>query len=219
MLKLAVFDLDGTLKQAPDPYVYLHRHLGTLQESEKFTARGLSGEISYEEWLRLDVSLWIGTPRTTLERLLRANPYVPGAQEVVANLTARGVRVAIISTGPLLHAEMVGRELGIGPVLGNEIGFTPDPEPLVSGEVYAHVPFYAKGRVLEGLLGELGIRPEECIAVGDGVTDIPMFQQVAVGIAVHPNKREVGAAADIVLPALDLRPLPSALHRHAPELW
>ena len=66
MLKLAVFDLDGTLKQVPDPYVYLHQHLGTLAAAEAFTARGLSGAIDYEEWLRLDASLWRGTPRSVI---------------------------------------------------------------------------------------------------------------------------------------------------------
>jgi phosphoserine phosphatase len=75
MLKLAVFDLDGTLKQAPNPYAYLHRRLGTLEAAEAFTARGLSGEIDYEEWLRLDASLWRDTPRSVIERLLRENPY------------------------------------------------------------------------------------------------------------------------------------------------
>ncbi len=220
MLRLAVFDLDGTLKQARDPYVYLHRHLGTLEAAEAFTERGLSGQIPYEEWLRLDVGLWKGTRRSELERLLRENPYVPGAVETVAALKARGVAVAIISTGPLLHAELAAAELGIGPAYGNEIGFEGDPaDPMVSGRVQARVPFHAKGQVLEELLGERGIPASECIAVGDGVTDIPMFERAAVGIAVHPNKWEVAATADIVLDDLDLRPLLPRLHAFAPELW
>ena len=44
MLKLAVFDLDGTLKQTPDPYVYLHRCLGTMDEADKFFAQGMAGD-------------------------------------------------------------------------------------------------------------------------------------------------------------------------------
>ena len=35
LLKLAVFDLDGTLKVEPDPYVYLHRRLGVMAEAEQ----------------------------------------------------------------------------------------------------------------------------------------------------------------------------------------
>jgi len=55
-LRLAVFDLDGTLKQARDPFVYLHQRLGTWEASSLFQ-KGLAGELNYEEWLRLDASL------------------------------------------------------------------------------------------------------------------------------------------------------------------
>lgn len=220
MLRLAVFDLDGTLKAARDPYVYLHRHLGTLEESDQFTERGLSGELPYEEWLRLDVGLWAGTPRAMLEDLLRQDPYVPGAVETVAALKSRGVRVALISTGPLLHAEMVGAELGIGPVFGNEVYFEDGPAgPVVSGRVRAHVPYREKGGALGRLQRELGVGPAECIAVGDGITDIPMFERAAVAIAVCPGRPEVAAAAQIILPELDLRPLLPSLHAYAPDLW
>jgi phosphoserine phosphatase len=219
MLKLAVFDLDGTLKQAPDPYVYLHRRLGTLEAAEAFAARGLSGEIDYEEWLRLDASLWRDTPRSVIERLLRENPFVPGARETVATLKARGVRVAIISSGLLLHAEMVAAELGIGPVFGNEIFFDGDgADPVVSGRVRAHLAMHEKGAAMERLQAQLSLPPAVCLAVGDTSSDIPLFERAAVGVAVNPSKPEV-AAADIVLPGLDLGPLLDRLHQHAPHLW
>lgn len=35
-LRLAVFDLVGTLKQARNPYLYLHERLGTLGQFEGF---------------------------------------------------------------------------------------------------------------------------------------------------------------------------------------
>jgi len=220
MLKLAVFDLDGTLKQAPDPYVYLHRRLGTLEAADAFTARGLSGEIDYEEWLRLDASLWRGTPKSVIERLLWENPYVPGAQETVATLKAHGMRVAIITSGLLLHAEMVAAELGIGPVLGNEIFFDDHgPDPVVNGRVRAHFTMHEKGAVMERLQAQLNLPPAACLAVGDTSSDIPLFERAAVGVAVNPSKPEVAAAADIVLPELDLGPLVDRLHRHAPHLW
>lgn len=220
MLKLAVFDLDGTLKQAPDPYIYLHRRLGTMDEAEEFFAQGMAGEIDYEEWLRLDADLWRGTPKATLEKLLRENPYVPGARETVAALKARGVRVAIISSGLLLHAEMVAAELDIGPVFGNEIFFDGHPaNPVVDGRVRAHFTLREKGQVMERLQAQLGVSPAECLAVGDTGGDIPLFERAAVGVAVNPSKSEVAAAADLVLPEPDLRPLLDRLRQHAPHLW
>jgi phosphoserine phosphatase len=220
MLKLAAFDLDGTLKQASDPYVYLHRRLGTLNEAEKFSAQGMAGEIDYEEWLRLDASLWVGTPRARLEKLLRENPYLPGARETVAALKARDVRVAVISSGLLLHAEMVADELGIGLVFANEIFFDGDPaNPVVNGQVRAHLTMREKGEVMARLQAQLGVSPAESLAVGDTGNDIPLFERAAVGVAVNPSKPEVTAAADIVLPEPDLRPLLDRLHQYAPHLW
>ena len=219
MLKLAVFDLDGTLKQAPDPYVYLHERLGTLEAAEVFTARGLSGEIPYDEWLRLDTGLWTGTPRSVLVRHLHDNPYLPGARETVAALKAAGVIVAIISSGLLLHAQMVAEELGIGPVIGNELFFDGEDDPLVTGQVRTHCPYGAKRPILEQMQAQLRVTPAETLAVGDTRSDLGLFELAAVKVAVNPNHPHVAVAADIVLPDGDLRPLLDRLHGVAPHLW
>ena len=220
MLKLAVFDLDGTLKQAPDPYIYLHERLGTLQAAEAFTAKGLSGEISYDEWLRLDTGLWTGVPRAVLVEHLRDNPYLPGARETVAALKARGVIIAIVSSGLLLHAQLVAEELGIGPVIGNEVFFEGDADnPVVSGQVRTHCPYGAKRPVLERLQVQLGVTPAETLAAGDTRSDLGLFECAAVSVAVNPNHPQVAAVADIVLADGDLRPLLSLVHVVAPHLW
>lgn len=220
MLKLAVFDLDGTLKQARDPYVYLHERLGKQEQAQAFFAQGMSGQLPYEEWLRLDAELWRGTPRSVLEQLFREDPYIPGAQETVLALRAHGVRVAILSSGLLLHAQQVAAELDIDLVYGNELLFAGDPaDPVVSGAVRAHLPLQEKGPLLEHLQATLEVLPAECLAVGDSRTDIPLFERAAVSVAICPDRPEVAAAASLVLPEQDLHPLLPRLHAHAPHLW
>ena len=220
MLKLAIFDLDGTLKAERDPYVYLHRKLGTLEAAEAFTAKGISGEIPYEEWLRLDTGLWTGQPRRRLIEYLRANPYLPGARETVASLRAAGVTVAIISSGLLLHAELVAGELGIGPVLGNEISFDGEGDDArVNGHVTVHVPYGGKQAVLARVQAELGVTPAETLAAGDTRSDLGLFSLAAVAVAVQPDHPDVASAAHIVLPEGDLRPLLGRLGQLAPDWW
>ncbi len=220
MLKLAVFDLDGTLKQAPDPYVYLHERLGTLEAAEEFTAKGLSGEIPYDEWLRLDTGLWTGTPRSVLVGHLHENPYLPGARETVAALKAAGVTVAIISSGLLLHAQMVAEELGIGPVIGNELFFDGEEDDAVAnGRVTTHCSYGAKRPILEQMQAQLRVTPAETLAVGDTRSDLGLFELAAVRVAVNPNHPQVAAAADIVLADGDLRPLLDQLHGVATHFW
>jgi phosphoserine phosphatase len=220
MLKLAVFDLDGTLKQAPDPYTYLHERLGTLEAAEAFTAQGLSGAISYDEWLRLDTGLWTGVPRSVLVEHLRDNPYLPGARETVSALRERDVIVVIVSSGLLLHAQLVADELGIGPVIGNEVFFDGDTaDPVVTGQVLTHCAYGAKRPVLESLQTQLGVLPAETLAVGDTRSDLGLFERAAVKVAVNPNHPQVAAAADIVLADGNLGPLLDLLHGVAPHLW
>lgn len=214
-LKLAVFDLDGTLKEARDPYVYIHQRLGTWAQSQAFFNDGLAGRIPYEEWLRLDASLWKGVSRAYLEALFRQNPYLPGARETVQALRSWGVRIAIISTGLLLHATQVQADLGIEYVVANEILFEAGR---VSGEVRAHIPEGGKGVVMDDLLTRTGVRPAECLAVGDGESDVALFQRAGASVAVAPRSERVRAVSDIVLPEQDLRTLLDRLRAFAPTL-
>jgi len=158
-LKLAVFDLDGTLKKVRDPYVYLHQRLGTWPQSQAFFSDGLAGRIPYEEWLRLDAAMWKGVPRAHIEALFQA-------------------------------------DLGVEYVAANEILFEAGR---VSGEVRAHIPEGGKGAVMEDLLAHMGVRPAECLAVGDGESDVALFQRAGVSVAVAPHSDLVRTAADIVL--------------------
>jgi len=215
MLKLAVFDLDGTLKVERDPYVYLHRCLGVMAEAEVITAAGLSGELAYEDWLRADAELWRGTSRATLEQFLRADAYIPGAREAVRALQAHGVEIAIISSGLLLHAEMVAAELGIAHFCGNVLGFNGGDAPAVTGEVKATAPIHAKGELMAQLQTALGVWPDETLAVGDSRSDLPLFARAAVRVAVAPHPPEVGGAVDLVLP--DLRELLPRLRAFVPR--
>ncbi len=204
MLKLAIFDLDGTLKQARDPYVYLHTRLGTLEASQAFFADGFAGRISYEDWLLLDAALWKGTPLATVQALFRENPYLPGAVETVKGLKARGVNLALVSTGTQIHAEMVAEELGFDRVLCNYV-FAQDG--VISGEVQVQVPEGGKGAAVEDILAAFAVPPKDCLAVGDTRSDADMFQRVGVSIAVAPNHARLREKATLVLEEPDLTPI------------
>lgn len=204
MLRLAIFDLDGTLKEARDPYVYLHSRLGTLAASEAFFSDGLAGKIPYAEWLRLDAALWKGTPVAAMQALFRENPYLPGAVETVRALKRHGVRLALVSTGIQIHAEMVAEELGFDRVFCNYVYAT---DGVINGETRVGVPEGGKGAIVESLLAEYGVAPADALAVGDTRSDADMFRRVGVSIAVRPNHDSVRQAASLVLEQPDLTPI------------
>lgn len=212
-LRLAIFDLDGTLKQARDPYVYLHERLGTLEASQPTFAKAMAGQLDYAEWLRLDVALWRGVSRAQMEAIFRENPYLPGARETVRALRQAGVRLALVSSGVNVHAEMVQKELGADRIVANEILFE---NGLATGEARLNVPEGGKGQIVARLQAEFGVGPDACLAVGDGTSDADMFPLVRVGVAVNPSSEGLRAAAHLVLNEPDLRPLLPRLGEHWP---
>jgi phosphoserine phosphatase len=212
-LRLAVFDLDGTLKQARDPYVYLHRRLGTWEASQAFLERGLSGELDYDEWLRRDVALWKGVTRADMEIHFRENPYLPGARQTVRALKEAGVLVAVVSTGVQVQAEQVQVDLGLDRIFANEVLFE---DGRATGLARACIPERGKGQIVAQMQAELGVQPSECLAVGDSTPDIDMFALVRVGVAVDPVSDVVRSAAHLVLETADLSPLLPRLNEMLP---
>jgi phosphoserine phosphatase len=200
-LRLAVFDLDGTLKQAFSPWRYLHIALGFEKQADEYRARFLSGEIDYLEWARLDAALWKGQPLAKVEAIFRNNAYRPGVHELFAWLHRHPVRAAIVSTGLDVQVRQVATELGIWRSASNELVIE---EGLLSGEAIIHVTEDSKGEVMSRLRAEAHARPEECLAVGDGPADIQLFAQAGLSVAVCPRDDQVRRAADVVIEDGDL---------------
>ena len=212
-LRLAIFDLDGTLKQARDPYVYLHQRLGTWEVAQTFFAQGVSGQLPYSEWLQFDASLWKGVSRAAMEAIFRDNPYLPGARETVCSLRQAGVQVAVVSTGLNVHAELVQAELELDWIIANELLFE---DGYATGAARERVPEGGKGQIVEQLQAELHVPPTDCLAVGDSTSDAAMFARVRIGVAVNPSSDQVRLAASFVLESLDLWPLLPKLRETVP---
>jgi len=200
-LRLAVFDLDGTLKEASSPWMYLHKALGFEQEAEQYRARFFAGEIDYLEWARLDTALWKGIELTKVEDVFRASPYRPGVHALFEFLRRNNVRTAVISTGLDVHARQVAAELGLWRTIANELIVQ---DGCLTGEAIVHVMEHTKGQWMAQLREEVGARIEECLAVGDGPADVHLFAQAGLAIAVCPRDERVRQAAHFVIGDGDL---------------
>ena len=60
-----------------------------------------------------------------------------------------------------------------------------------------------KDTALAKLCGMLGIQPEEVMACGDGLNDIPMLSFAGIGVAMENGREEAKAAADYIAPGND----------------
>ena len=74
-LKLAIFDIDGTLRRVRDPWIHLHNHLGVAEQAKDLPDLWKRGEISYSEWAHLDASLWRGHTPEKMVAAIETNPF------------------------------------------------------------------------------------------------------------------------------------------------
>jgi phosphoserine phosphatase len=200
-LRLAVFDLDGTLKEASSPWMYLHHALGTEGEAEKYRQQFYAGQITYLDWARLDSALWKGIELARVEAVFRHSSYRPGVHELFQFLQHHGVRTAIISTGLGVQARQVAAELGVWRTIANELVVQ---DGRLTGQTIVNVEEHTKGQLMAQLRQEAGARIEECLAVGDGPADVDLFAGAALAIAVCPGNERVRQAAHYVIENGDL---------------
>jgi phosphoserine phosphatase len=211
-LRLAVLDVDGTLKQAESPYQYIHRHLGLEHEADQNRALALAGQISYGEWLRKDVALWAGQPVERLRGLLAQNPYVAGAPELLRALKEAGVVVALVSAGFTLNTDPIMAEFDLDYALANELDVTEDG--YLTGMAVNHVPEGGKAAFVRELSARLNIQQSEILAAGDTRGDLELFAWAGVRVAVAPHSDALRAEAHVIFER-DLAGAVAWLREHA----
>jgi phosphoserine phosphatase len=194
-LRLAVLDVDGTLKLAESPYQYLHDRLGVAHLAAHNRELARAGRISYGEWLKRDAALWAGQSVEEMQRLLAENPYVSGAPELLRALKAAGVKVALVSAGFTLNTDPIMTEFGLDYCLANELIVV---DGLLDGRAVNYVPEGGKAAFTRDLMTDLDVSPEETLAAGDLDGDLELFECAGVRLAVNPGSALLRAQADVV---------------------
>jgi phosphoserine phosphatase len=201
-LRLVVFDVDGTLMKAVSSWQFFHERLGTWDKGKEYAKQFFQGNIDYEDWARLDASLWRGLKLERIRKIVDGIPYMNGARQVVTTLKRKGFKVFLLSGGLTFITERIEREIGVDASLANELKFE---NGFLTGEVKVNVSIDNKDTALLHMLKKFNIRIAECAAVGDDETMIPLFREVGLSIAFNPRSWAVEERADVVIKSEDLR--------------
>ncbi|MER2555282.1 MAG: phosphoserine phosphatase SerB [Thauera sp.] len=165
---------------------------GLKREVAAITEAAMQGEIDFRESLARRVALLAGLPERALaevfEHRLQLNP---GAERLLQGLQRAGIRTVLVSGGFTYFTERLKARLGFDYAWANELEvFDGKLTGKVIGDV---VDGEAKAAHLERVRDELGLKPEQVIAAGDGANDIPMLRAAGFGVAFHakPVLRDV----------------------------
>ena len=202
VVKLVVFDVDGTLTSHSSIWWRLHEHFNTEKEGKDFYNQYFSGQISYNEWADFDAGLWKGQSLDEVVKLVEATELVPGAAETVSSLKEHGLHVAILSGGLDVLAENIARRLGIEYVLTNRLIHK---NGLLTGEVEVRVGWGEKVQELKQICNHYKVPLSETAFVGDGRNDISAFGVVGLSIAFRPEDEEVANSAMLTIKENDLK--------------
>ncbi|MCK4810950.1 MAG: HAD family phosphatase, partial [Methanosarcinales archaeon] len=129
-------------------------------------------------------------------------PLMPGAKELVESVKGMGLATAMITCGFMISARNIGDLLGIDHVIANDLATN---DGVFTGEVIGDLTEAdSKAHALEQLSRKCGIKPCECITIGDGANDIHLFRESGYSIAFRA-KPILKQYADVAVDTKDLR--------------
>jgi len=179
--RLLVADMDSTIidQECIDE---LADYAGLKDQVARITERAMQGEVDFTSALRERVRLLAGLDQRELAHCLHERVDVTaGAKTLVQTMRAGGASCLLVSGGFLSFAEPVARTVGFDRVRANRLVFAGGK---LSGEIGDPiVDAMAKRDALIEARGELGLGPDDVLAVGDGANDSLMIEEAGLGIA------------------------------------
>ena len=179
--RLLVADMDSTIigQECIDE---LADYVGLKQKVARITERAMRGELDFPGALRERVRLLAGLDERALSRCLDERVEITaGAETLVQTMRAGGSSCLLVSGGFLSFAEPIASAVGFDRVRANRLVFTGGK---LSGEVGDPiVDARAKLDALIEVREQLGLTPDQVLAVGDGANDKLMIEEAGLGIA------------------------------------
>ena len=206
---LIAFDVDGTLIDGPDGWsvweLLNQRYTGRPEVNAERLAKYHRGELSYADWVALDVGGWQRAGATHADMLegFTELQLLDGVAETLGTLKQHGPRLVAISGTLDVMLDALFPDHPFDEVYANHVGFHED------GTI-AHwraTPFdmQGKAKLLRAIAMREGIRLNSCAFVGNGSNDVWIAREAGFSLAFNPSCAELESVADAVVHSDDFR--------------
>lgn len=192
-IKLVSFDLDGTLVPNMSTGGFLAEKLGHAAAMHEAEALYASGQVANDYVSTLDGQFYKGLTKSDVFALLEDIPQINGIAKTVDHLKQQGIHVVLCTLAWQVVAEFFAQRFGFeafsGPVL--EL----DGDGRFTGKVIEHFDEFGKPVFIAQHCQRLGVVMEEVAHIGDSRSDIELFQQVGLAIAINATDDAIAAAS------------------------
>jgi len=196
---LVVMDMDSTLI-AIECIDEIADMQGLKPQVAEITEAAMRGEIEFAESLRRRVALLEGLEQNALQRVYDARLRLnPGAEIMLSTLKRFGIKTLLISGGFVFFTERLKQQLKLDFAHANTLEII---DGKLTGKVLGEiVDAQSKAEWLVKTREQLGLLPEQVIAMGDGANDLKMMLQAGTSIAYHAKpmvRSQAGFALNFV---------------------
>jgi len=187
-IKLASFDVDGTVLEHNSSWVAIHRRFGTEHLGAASLRLYTEGKIDYLEFMRRDIGSWPkGVSKDEIREILSGYKIRKEAPQVFEKLRGMGIKTALVSSGIDMVVKDVAEDLQADHWLANGLRFGKGGRLLSTG--IGRVDPTRKDIAYLSLLSKLGIQAEETIAVGDTIYDLAFLKSAKLGFMLAHTTR------------------------------
>ena len=186
-LKLVCFDLDDTLIREIHSVMLPCILNGKEKEHSFIQEQEENGLIDYKsaDYLRVKLLLGLEERKITQSFLEIAKP-LKNIKNVIEALHEQNIKCIVITVGPRQVAKVVCDIWGFDDYYGSNYEVV---DGVFTGKILNYIGAEQKIECLQDFCKKNNIKPNECIAVGDGSTDIPVFQYCGRSIAINSSPK------------------------------
>jgi phosphoserine phosphatase len=198
---VVVFDLDGTLLRGTTVSLLLAEWLGQASAITELERAFHAHEISNSVVADTSAGWLAGKSVAETWRVLTIGPWIDGMAETFQVLTTARVSLLLGTITWRFAAEMLQERYGFQAVSGTEMQTS---DGALSGVVSRYFDEHDKVRFVEAWCKQSGYSMNQVAAIGDSRSDVPLFRQAGMSIALNATP-DAQAVATHVLDTEDLR--------------
>ncbi len=180
---LCVMDMDSTLI-AIECIDEIADMMDIKPQVAEITEAAMRGELDFAASLKKRVALLRGLDENALQKVIDERlKFNPGVEAWIATCKQHQIKTMVVSGGFTFFAQYVKETLGLDYAVSNTLEII---DGQLTGRVLGDiVDAERKANELMHLRDQLGLKPEQTIAIGDGANDLKMMSAAGIGIAYH----------------------------------